>query len=251
MLKAFFIQQFEDFKIQIQSLKEEMRSELRDMRGEFSTITSSVDFFSDRMDSFEAKLTSYDAKLAQVDSLGQRVSVLEATVHSMQRENNEKEQQMRLYNVEITGVPESKDEKVTAIVTTIAKHLGVSILSADIDYASRITPRTRNANRPRAIVAKFCRRQLKDVLISAARKKAGGIKAGDVGLASSSTAMAAIYINEHLTVTNKDLLYKARNLVRERGFQYLWVRNGHILVRRKDGAPPLRINCADDLKKIV
>lgn len=46
----------------------------------------------------------------------------------------------------------------------------------------------------------------------------------------------AIYVNEQMTSTNRDLFFKARNAVKEVGYKFIWFKNNKIFVRKNEGS---------------
>ena len=55
-----------------------------------------------------------------------------------------------------------------------------------------------------------------------------------------------IYVNEHLTPKTKGLLKRAKDL-RNKGYKYIWCREGKVLVRRTDTAEVTQYKCANDV----
>lgn len=50
-----------------------------------------------------------------------------------------------------------------------------------------------------------------------------------------------VFVNEHLTVHNKMLLYNARLLVDDKKLAYAWVRDGKLLVKKEADGRAVRI----------
>lgn len=59
-----------------------------------------------------------------------------------------------------------------------------------------------------------------------------------------------IFINENLTKLQRWLFWNAKECAKEKGYKYVWMSNGKILVRRKDGAAVIRIEDESDLNHI-
>lgn len=85
----------------------------------------------------------------------------------------------------------------------------------------------------------------RDAVLQKARKK--NIKTTDF-LRSAPTA--PVFINEHLTAKNKNILYEAKKVKKERGFKYVWVRNAKIFVRKNDNTIAMHIRSLSDLDKL-
>nr|CAH7720365.1 unnamed protein product [Callosobruchus chinensis]CAH7731123.1 unnamed protein product [Callosobruchus chinensis] len=75
--------------------------------------------------------------------------------------------------------------------------------------------------------------RLKNVLqILKARSAKGKITSRNCGLGDSTTP---IYVDEELTKETYALFKKAKQLLREKGYKYVWHREGRILARIADG----------------
>lgn len=60
-----------------------------------------------------------------------------------------------------------------------------------------------------------------------------------------------LYINENLTRANKELYRLARLKGKEKGFKFVWTRNGRVLARKEEGRPIIHIDSKADLDLIV
>lgn len=120
----------------------------------------------------------------------------------------------------------------------------MEVLADDIIHINRVSPKQRIQGRPRVIVAKMKTRLLKDNLIYLSRKKR--ITTRDIGIAGDPIP---IYINEHLTSSNKLLLKKCKEAAKSKMYQYVWTKNGRIFMRQNDTSPALQIFDEEDLIK--
>lgn len=89
-------------------------------------------------------------------------------------------------------------------------------------------------------------RYLRDDFITAA-KKYKALSTSDLGLNGNTK----IFVNDHLTVENKQLLNKAKLLAREKDFAYVWVKNCVIFTKKNVTSPTHVIKSEKDLKKII
>lgn len=56
-----------------------------------------------------------------------------------------------------------------------------------------------------------------------------------------------IYINEHLTKVRRHLLYKTKEVAREKHYKYVWINEGDILIRKDDQSKVIRIRELGDV----
>lgn len=175
-----------------------------------------------------------------VNGLKNQIRVLESELNSMQQLN-------RANNIEITGLPEIKNEDLKTVLLNIAKYIQVDLQSDEIEYITRIAPKQKIPGRPKAVVARLRSSLLRDAIISGVRKTRG-ITSQDIGIRGDSKNL---YINEHLTPVNKMLHKKTKEAAKIKMYQFVWIRNGKIFMRKHDGAPLIRIETESDLKKAV
>jgi len=134
-------------------------------------------------------------------------------------------------------------------VLDIAKKLNCDVSNTDISTAHRVPhyPGTNN-QRPKTIVARFISRDKRNALLAAARSKKG-LNTDFFGFINFNSA--SVFINEHLTQENKNLLWKAREACKVKNYKYCWVRDTKICVRKTDGSTVIHIKNENSLSKIA
>lgn len=138
----------------------------------------------------------------------------------------ELEQRSKLQNLEIRGIPYTGGEDIYLVLEQLARALGVEYNRADFSVAHRL-PSPRNARYPPAIIAQFISRSTRGQWLSAAKGKS--IYTTDI---SATFTKGPIFINEHLSRHNKDLLLRAKAEVRRGKLAFAWAKDGKVLVRR-------------------
>ncbi|KAG8295687.1 hypothetical protein J6590_074800 [Homalodisca vitripennis] len=116
----------------------------------------------------------------------------------------------------------------------VAQALDVNQANEDISIAHRLSRPTKNVLAP-GIVIQFLSIYTRAVWLSAAKRKK--IETTDL---SPTLKQAPVYVNEHLTAHNRQLLGHAKTLVREKKLAYAWVSDGNILVRKTADSQALR-----------
>lgn len=213
---------------------------------EISTIKASSQFVSDQYDDIIKRMEDLSEVTKKLSSIELELLEVKKQNKSLKLEINSNDQRERLLNVEIIGIPESKDENLLAFVTEIGKKVGVDIAQNDILHVHRVTPRTKVQGRPRVIIAKLSSRLIKDNLISCMRKHR--LLTDALGFPG---VPKPIYVNEHLTIYNKHLLKICKDTAKLKQYQYVWLKNGRIAVRKNDTSPAIRIFSEEDVKKIA
>ncbi|XP_045454931.1 uncharacterized protein LOC123664432 [Melitaea cinxia] len=213
---------------------------------EVISLKESTQFTSDEQDAIKNRIQTLSCTTKIVEEMRQEIIELKKQNTELRTDINYKEQMERILNLEIVGLPEDKGENLINIIIAMGNHFGVVLEHNDIIQANRVTPKIKILGRPRVIIAKLRTRLLKDNLLSASRKRR--ITTTDINLKGEGRP---IYINEHLTVQNKQLLKKAKDTAKKREFLYTWTKNGRIFVRKGDTSPSILISTEEDLRRIV
>lgn len=156
------------------------------------------------------------------------------------------QQYSRLQNIEIIGIPEIKDECAENIVVKIANHAGLQITKSDLEFAHRVQAKRPDKNRPRAIIVRLKNRQVKDSILSAARK-CRSLSTSDIGYGGTPQK---IFINEHLIQTTKNLLKMCKARGKELAYKFTWTKNCRIYMRKDETSPAVLITSVLDLEKL-
>lgn len=235
-------------------LLQSIDSQLKLLNSKYDTLVTSVTFCSDKISDFEKSLTLLENKCKAIDALRADNDKLKNQVMDMQKQLDDNAQYSRLYNIEVQGVPRKEGENVYKILESIGREIQCPLDDLQIEYAHRVP--TRNPqNKDGNIVARFFSRRVKEnVLACAIRAKherrqtatgdrvVRGIKVD--GLSDS------IFINEHLSQKNKELLKAARDTCKKANFKFSWSRNGTIFVRKNEKSAVIAIRSENDIMKI-
>ena len=60
-----------------------------------------------------------------------------------------------------------------------------------------------------------------------------------------------VYIHEHLTKPQSDLYFRAKDVMKEASYKYIWTRDQKIYIRYNETSKPTNIESEADLLKIV
>lgn len=258
-------QQWNDFKLEILSLieckykiyddkinnltsaMEHLSLEITKVKKIHSDIEKSFDFLSKDYEDMKTQIVNIQTNMDQIKVTTDDAKTMKAEINILHKEINSYQQKERLSNIEIIGVPETKNESLIDIVIGIAHHTGLTLSADDIDHVNRVQPRQPVKGRPKCIIAKLKSRLSKDKVISGLRQTRG-ITTKDLNISGEARQ---IFVNEHLTHNNKALLRKTKETARMKFFQYTWVKNCNIYVRKNDTSPALLIRSEEDIKKML
>ncbi|PZC83213.1 hypothetical protein B5X24_HaOG208304 [Helicoverpa armigera] len=170
---------------------------------------------------FIAKFTKDNAKLSA------EVKQLDIKIQQM-------DQLARESNIEIQCVPEHKTENLLTIVQQLARVTGYELRENEIQSFHRIAKMNAETNRPRSIVVKLASPRVRDNLLAAVRNfnkknEAEKLNTSHIGIGGEKKP---IFVTENLTLANKKLHAATRTAAKERKYNFVWIRNGRIFVRK-------------------
>lgn len=116
------------------------------------------------------------------------------------------------------------------------------VSSHDIDTCHRIPTRKPGETN---IVVRFVRRDKRHALLAKARKQKLTTK--QLGLSQAN----AVYVNEHLTQANKQLLGAAIARKKEVAWKFVWTSGGKVFARKDERMDAVRIQDLSDLTKMT
>lgn len=257
-----FIEQLRIFKEELLAEFRLLRQELQETHSEISLLKDSLRSCNDRMNGLEARVGELEHKIEQEPTRSEPMdlSQLEHTISELKCQLNERDQELLLNDVEVSGIPELKNESALHLVKFIAVKLGVAVGESDIVHVERIGSSRRNRvasadgtssgdvamQQPRNISVTFARRATRDAMLRAARVRRG-LSTSDLEMDGSARR---VYVNERLTRLNRHLFYHARQTSNLRKWKYVWTREGRIFARRDDGCKVERIRSLDDINQI-
>lgn len=199
-------------------------------------------------DGIQKDLTKKVSDISSASSTyGSDIGRLQEQVRSLQSDLNDQQQRDRATNLELSGIPEKSNEKLSDYFINITKFLELQSSTSDIIHITRIRPMSPVPGRPKAIVVKLVSRSLRDSILSAVRARRG-INTSDIGIPGDRKQ---IFINEHLTPYNKLLHKNIKEKAAAAKYQFVWVRDGKLFTRKNDTSSTIRIRNNSDLNKIV
>ncbi|KAJ2941372.1 hypothetical protein O0L34_g3575 [Tuta absoluta] len=157
-------------------------------------------------------------------------------------------------NLEISGVPATKGENLMNLLHTLCVKIGVTLTPYDVDRIHRVRkyPTKQSEGKPADydipnIVIRFARRRpLNEVL--AACKSRRGITTAELGFDGPAKP---VFINQHLAPHNKTMYRNARDAAKKLAYQFIWIKDSKIFVRKNETSKVIHIGSESDLKKII
>lgn len=240
-----------------------LRSEFSSFKSDIHTLSSKIDNLNTRFEGLESRFCHLEDRVTVIEEKNKTVTsklqhdlaAANAEIAALQWDKERSEQFSRLNNMEISGVPVTSGENLHTILNLVCVKVGISLDQRDVDRVHRVrrfesvsdnAAGRQEPSRHPAIIVRFTRRICKDRVLAAMRARRI-LTTADLGLPGSSSN---IYLGDHLTPASKLLLRRARELKNELAYQYLWIRDGKIMMRKSDKSKVILISKTEDFTKL-
>ena len=244
----------------IKALELRHQEELNALKMELLEVKASQEFicvkYEDLKINYE-KLQKINKKQAgDIEKLQTQSTNLEIREAKGEGKIDENEQYDRRQNLEIAGIPSKSGENTHKIVQEVAKLMNINLFEDQISTSHRL-PVSQRSNRDNTeskkrqkassppIIVRFLSRDVRNSLYSNRKLlREANLKKFFV------QGTTEIYLNENLTRTRKNLLWKAKQRVKANGYKYVWTNNGRINVRLSKDNEVIIISNEKDLDLI-
>ena len=166
---------------------------------------------------------------------------LQKEICEIKKQLNSREQQELNNNVVVQGIPFKEQEKVEMVVQKLADCLKVA---NNTESSFRMGERKEGKANPIKISFKNADDKKKWMIA----KKAKEITLKDLGLQQIGSENQIIYINHDLTKENISLFKAAKEYKNNKGYKFLWISDGKILMRKTENSKVELIDSVLDLK---
>lgn len=234
----------------IENINFTLNQQLQPLKDQMDKMEKSMEFMNLQ---YEDLIKEYTASKECMKEMQRENSEMRATINDLSSRINQLEQQSRANNVEIQCLPEKKQENLIEIVSQLSKVVGSGIQDNDIKHCTRVAKQNASNARPRTVVVQLASPRTRDQFLAATIKfnKSNPDNKLNTTHLGYSGPKSAIYITEHLSITNKALHAAARIKAKEIGYQFVWVRGGRIFMRKAQESEHILVRNKDTLDKLV
>lgn len=180
-------------------------------------------------------------------------------IEKLEKKIQDLQQRSRCSGIEIRNIPLLTNESsaiLTKTICNVGEAIGQRISEAELRDVYRLPGKSPvGSTSPRPIIAEFTTVQMKQSVISAVRSYNKGKGKEDkinTSLVGIPGKRQPLYIMEQLPSNTKKLFYQSREFAKSNGYQFCWISNGNIFLRKAEGDKQLLIKsetCLLDAKK--
>ena len=238
--------EYTDLKNRMELLSQENKQ----LNSKIDELIKSTNFMSDKYDENAMHMKEIKSQLLEIQNQNKALLEENAALKkeiNLEKKEREKMQQnflailtpieleRRQNNLELHGLPESKEENCNSIVKGVLQNVTPDPI--EISNCFRFGRFDNSSDKPRRILIQFANKQQRDDIY----KKRKNLKKMD----------KPIYLNENLPRHLSILRGKANSKRNEQKYKFIWMKNGTILVRKDEHSEVITIRSTFDLDKIV
>lgn len=206
---------------------------------------TSFQFYSDTFDEYEPIFTECVSLTERIESLEKENDDLRKSLDSLHTKIADQEQEKNRNNLVITGIPEieSAEKSSLNLVADLAQNLAIEFPIRYITDCSRL--RTQNAassSKPSPILIKFNDTRSRDYFKKDIRNKKKQTKS-----IKFHGKTIYYYASDHLTHYHSQLFYAAQDFAKDHQYEFVWVNNGRIMLRKNRESDAVLIRSTQEL----
>lgn len=225
----------------VESKLSSVQSELKALNTTIEQLSTSISTSNRETNNTLSQIAATLATLtAQVVELNEKDKQKEKRIDEMDTRINKLEQRFLEKNIEVNNI-QNKELCATDVIKKIASTVNVVINNSDISNAYR-------TRREEKIVVEFCSLSKKRELMSKIIKHR--IESSVINVSSTANNHTYVFVNDQLSAYYRKLLWLAKTKAKETNWKFVWVKNGTIFARKKEGSRAIIISNATDIESI-
>lgn len=244
---------------QVMDVLTEMKQEFKELRKDFTDFKATIDYCANKIDDFSKQIHEMDKKMKKVEKNENDIFVIKSALREVQKKLNDIEHTNKSCNIEIRGIPEKNNENLLEIIDEIGATVKLDRADLEVNnfYRIRRDPKISNDVAPhervRPIIVKFNKQLKRDNFLAAVKTfnmkhKLKEDKLNTTHLKKFSTQKKEpIFISEHLTTHEKNILRLTKRFAKDHQFAFVWTRNGRCFLRKSFTSKIIVISHEDQL----
>uniref|UniRef100_A0A8D9AL45 PHD-type domain-containing protein n=1 Tax=Cacopsylla melanoneura TaxID=428564 RepID=A0A8D9AL45_9HEMI len=217
----------------------------REITEKLTDFEKSVQYHSSQMEEvlsgFNEMKRNFVQLQAKQEELVKENDTLKKTVKELQSHVVDMDQKSLDHVLEISGIPDRITEPVE-IMGSLCKKINMNTPEINAYTVKRI-PST-GQGRSKMTIVTFESKFVRDEILKASKK----YKPKVLDFTNASNDIQSVFVNEQLTPHNKKLFFNATKVKRDKGFSFLWVSEGKILLKKTQDARIKRIFNIEDME---
>lgn len=225
---------------ELKTLKMELVAEIKKVRE--MEIEKHLTYFSEKFDENLSNMKNNEVMSIDIqklkcenESLCKEVDILRSLLNDVLQKNNEN-------NIDIRGIPAIKDFDEKEIFCSIAKEISCPIQKESVVAIYRSGIDDVKSRKQSSIIVKFKSFEDKQKFQNSAKSFKSSNK--KIGINNTNYTL---FVNDHLTPMNKILLYETKQYAKIQNYQFTWVKNSNIYLKKDTNSVPVCIKRFKDI----
>ncbi|KAI5707573.1 hypothetical protein M8J77_005245 [Diaphorina citri] len=216
-----------------------------DVEKSLNYTSGTVDDLSKNFKNLEQKIITMQKNQEKLETQNQelrkRVKTLEVLVQDMAQAGNQ-------CKVEISSVPTNVED--SDFTEKLFEKTSVQNIVKKGDYQIEKVQKYKPDKTPmetKNLVVTFQNKETRNAMMETLKKGKQKLNTTEI---LNRNPPRPIFVNEYLTPYLKKVFFEAKKIKQDKNYEFLWVKNGQILLKKQQGAKIIRLSCLEDLSKI-
>lgn len=231
----------------IKTFMASIQTDINEFRKQQTEMLASMEIISEAYEVIKSKLVSMETKCNRLDDIEKENIDLKKTIENQASRITALEQAPLMNCIEISGIPKSIKLKPIEIFDVVSEKIEFVVNHDDIEYCQKS-----NNYKSNNIIVCFKNQLVKDTYISKKRNKklkSSIFETADIN--DNGQQPRNIFINEALCSTVKKILYETKAFAKANDYQFVWVRDGIVFLRKRENERYFKIKSYADLSNII
>lgn len=222
--------------------KDSSNERMMRMERDVSDIKNSLTFICEKYDKLCEQVTVIKELKEIIHGLKSDLDEKNNIIENLQGKIHDLEQEQLNKTIDIVGVKVNETNDCINILNEVATKINVENFSAKVIDDLYYIPNRKEEGRGK-IVVKFLTKISIEQWLSK-RKNLNNTSARDM------SPNGRIFINESLSKFYSDLFWKTKSTCKEKGYKFVWVKNGKIFIKKGESSAVTRIKSEKDITRI-
>lgn len=230
----------------IETLMEKMFcKKLKDLEDGVTFVGNTVEEIKSDLKTMQKKMIEMENRQEKLEKqneeLRKKVKDMEVFIQDIAQEKNAQK-------LEISGIPQDVDSNVFTEKIFQAAKVDHITNSSEYNVEKLFQPRQPGCGPVvKSLLVTFQSKSKRDLILETLKKAKISLNTRNI---SVQDPPLQVFVNEHLTPYKRRLFYEAKKIKGDKNYQYLWVKNGQILLKKTSESRTMRLTSLDDLSKI-
>jgi hypothetical protein len=224
----------------METFENEIKQEIQEFKNSLTFLSDKYDELSNEFKTLDGNYKGLSNKYKQMEDENKK---LKSTLDAVKGKQTFLDNQNKIKNIEIVGIPLTPNENLKEITKKISNKLMIPEEELNIEEINRnFSKKPEGGN----IIMKLKTKNSRDKWINAFKKMKPKLTTKDI---NENYKFNKVYINEHVSGETKNLLRETKTIKDSLKVKFIWLKEGKVFVREKEGTKAIIVNNIEDITK--